>query len=73
MAAVPLSAAYVKKLIKTKDPSPLQKKEDESVNHHVNQERPLLSRFALIHKISAPCHDQAVRVNIEKDDSSRSS
>ena len=73
MAAVPLSAAYVKKLNKTKDPSPIQKKDEERVNQHVNQERPLLSRFSFIHKISASCHEQAVRVNIEKDDSSHSS
>jgi len=74
MAAVPISAAYVRRLTKTTDQSPkihcnIQINNDEHVK---DQRKAILRSFTFINRLSASCHGQTVRVSvyIEKDDSS---
>ena len=72
MAAIPISAAYVRKLTKTSKPSHnkdcvnIQMKNEEDVK---DLRRSLLRSFTFIHKISATCSEQAIRVYVEKNNS----
>ena len=68
MAAVPISAAYVQKLTKISKPSHnvdciIQMKNEEDMKE---LRRSFLRSFTFIHKISATCADQAIRVYVEK-------
>ena len=71
MAAIPMSAAYVRKLTKTSKPSYnedciIQMKNEEDMKE---LRRSFLRSFTFIHKISATCSDQAIRVYVEKNNS----
>ena len=72
MAAIPISAGYVRRLTKTTDLGKnkdcnIQTKDDERAKE---QQKSLLQSLTSLHKISASCQEQAVRVCIEKHDSS---
>lgn len=75
MAAVPMSAAYVQGLRKATDHNKsvinIETGSNEKVKESKEQQRlPTFRPF--ISKISASCQEQALRVYIEKQDSSRS-
>lgn len=62
MAAVPVSATYVRWLKKAIDPLKIELKKKD------NQKEHQMGSFTFIHKISASCPGQAVRFHIEKVD-----
>ena len=69
MAAVPVSKAYVGRLTQATAESKLkgcntQIKGDNDINE---QDKCFLQSVCFLRKISVSCHDQAVRIYIEKD------
>lgn len=72
MAAVPVSKAYVRRLTQTTAESKLkdcniQIKDDNDVNE---QQKCFLQSVCFLRKISVSCHDQAIRIYIEKESQS---
>jgi len=72
MAAVPVSKAFVGRLTQATAESKLkgfntQNKGDKDVNE---QHKCFLQSVSFLQKISVSCHDQAMRIYIEKDSQS---
>lgn len=69
MSSVPISKAYVEKLKKAADASKQKDSGLQSKDKGHTKVAPSFHGVFCKHKISRTCHDQAVRICVEKDDS----